>query len=90
MNICEACEQFKKRIKEWNYCNGAVDPLPYIDNVIRPHKHLMFEGRRPDGTGTHVFELRCLKCNQCWGLSAWPIFGSLEIFPHSPKHHSSP
>ena len=54
MNICEPCEQFKTRVKEWNYCSGAIDPLPYIDDVIKPHKHLMFEGRRSDGAGGHV------------------------------------
>jgi hypothetical protein len=89
VNICEACEQFKNRIKEWNYWSSAVDPLPYIDNVIRPHKHLMFEERRPDGTGTHVFVLHCLMCDRWWELSAWPVFGCLEVSPHLPKDHSS-
>jgi hypothetical protein len=89
VNICEPCEQFKKRIKEWNYWSGAVDPLPYIDSVVKPHKHLMFEGRRPDGTGTHVLVLHCLKCNQWWKLSAWPVFGCLEVLPWLPKDHPS-
>ena len=84
MNICEACEQFKKRIKEWNYRSGAIDPLPYIDNVIKPHKHLIFEGRRPDGAGAYVHVLRCLKCDQWWELSAWPVIGCLEALPHLP------
>lgn len=84
MNICEACEQFKNRIKEWNYWSGAIDPLPYIDNVIKPHKHLMFEGRRADGAGAHVHVLHCLKCDQWWELSAWPVFGCLEVLPHLP------
>ena len=64
--------------------------LPYINNVIRPHKYLMFKGKKPDGTGTHVFVLRCLMCNQCWELFAWPVFGSLEISHHTLKDHSSP
>ena len=90
MNICEACEQFKKRTKEWNYCNGAIDPLPYLDNLIKPHKHLVFEGRKADGAGTRVFVLHCLKCEQWWKLSAWPVSGSLEVLPYLPKDHSSP
>jgi hypothetical protein len=88
MNMCEACEQFKNRIKEWNYRNGTIDPMPYIDDVIKPHKHLMFEGRKPDGTGVHVFVLHCLKCDQLWDLSAWPVFGCLEVSPHLTKDHS--
>ena len=79
MNICEACEQFKKRTKEWNHCNGAIDPLPYLDNLIKPHKHLMFEGRKADGAGTRVLVLHCLKCEQWWKLSAWPVSGCLEV-----------
>jgi len=89
MNICEPCEQFKKRIKEWNYCNGAIDPLPCLDNLIKPHKHLVFEGRKTDGAGTHVLVLQCLKCDQWWKLSAWPVSGSLEVLPYLPKDHSS-
>jgi hypothetical protein len=89
VNICEACEQFKKRIKEWNYCNGAIDPLPYLDNLIKPHKHLMSEGSKPDGAGTHVLVLHCLKCDQWWKLSAWPVSGCLEVLPYLPKDHSS-
>jgi len=89
MNICEACEQFKYRIKEWNFWSGAVDPLPYIDNVIKPHRHLMFEGRRPDGSGTHILVLHCLKCDQWWKLAAWPVFGCLEVLPYLTKDHSS-
>ena len=89
MKICQDCHQFKHRIKEWNYWSGAVDPIPYIDNVIKPHKHLMFEGRKPDGTGTHILVLHCLKCDQWWKLSAWPVFGCLEVLPYLPKDHSS-
>ena len=90
MNICEACGQFKKRIKEWNYCNGAIDPLPCLDNLIKPHKHLVFEGRKADGAGTRVLVLHCLKCEQWWKLSAWPVSGSLEVLPYLPKDHSLP
>jgi hypothetical protein len=90
VNICEACEQFKKRTKEWNYCNGAIDPLPHLDNLIKPHKHLVFEGRKADGAGTRVLVLHCLKCEQWWKLSAWPVSGSLEVLPYLPKENSSP
>jgi hypothetical protein len=51
MKICEACEQFERRVKEWNYTHGVTDPLPYIDEMIKPHKHLIFEGRSIDGAG---------------------------------------
>jgi len=90
VNICEPCEQFKKRVKEWNYWSSAIDPLPYIDDMIKPHKHLIFEGRTFDGAGNHVLVFQCLKCVRWWKLSAWPIFGYLEVLPHLPKHHSSP
>jgi len=49
LKICEACEQFKKRVTEWNYWSGAIETLPYIDDMIKPHKHLIFKGRRSDG-----------------------------------------
>lgn len=89
MKICEACEQFKKRVKEWNYWSGAIDPLPYIDDMIRPHKHLIFEGRRSDGAAGYVLVFQCLKCAWWWKLSAWPVFGCLDVLPHLPKRHSS-
>ena len=89
MNICEACEQFKKRTKEWNYSNGAIDPLPYLDNLIKPHKHLMFEGKKPDGAGVHVFVLHCIKCNQWWELFTWPLVGQLEVKPYLTEYHST-
>ena len=87
MKICEACEQFKKRVKEWNYWSGAIDPLPYIDDMIRPHKHLIFEGRRSDGAAGYVLVFQCLKCAWWWKLSAWPVFGCLDVLPHLPKRH---
>ena len=82
MKICEACEQFEKRVREWNYWSGAIDPLPYIDDMIKPHKHLILEGRSTDGAGGHVLLLQCLKCDRWWKLSAWPVFGCLEVLPH--------
>jgi hypothetical protein len=89
VNICDACEQFKMRIKEWNFWSGAIDPLPHIDDMIKPHKNLIFEKKRSDGAGEHELELHCLKCDRWWKLSAWPAFGCLEVLPHSPKYHSS-
>jgi hypothetical protein len=81
VNTCEACEQFKKRIKEWNYWSGAIDPTPYINEMIKPHKYLIFEGRRLDGAGRYVLVFQCLKCVQWWKISAWPVFGCLEVSP---------
>jgi hypothetical protein len=49
VKICDACEQFKKRVKQWNNWSGAIDPLPYIEDMIKPHKHLIFRGQRSDG-----------------------------------------
>ena len=89
MKICEDCEQFKKRVKEWNYWSSAIDPLPYIDDMIKPHKHLIFEGRRSDGAAGYVLVFQCLKCAWWWKLSAWPVFGCLDVLPHLPKRHSS-
>lgn len=51
MNICEACEQFGSRVKRWNYTHGATDPLPYIDEMVKSHKHLNLEDRGRDGAG---------------------------------------
>lgn len=89
MNFCKPCKQFQERIKEWNYCSGAIDPLPYIDDMIKPHKHLIFEGRRSDGAGVHVLVFQCLKCDRWWKLSAWPVFGCLEVLPYLLERHSS-
>ena len=44
VNVCEACERFKGRVKQWNHTNGATDPLPYLNEMIKPHKHLILEG----------------------------------------------
>jgi len=89
MKICEACEQFKTRVKEWNYWSSAIDPLPYIDDMIKPHKHLIFEGRKSDGAAGYVLVFQCLKCAGWWKLSAWPVFGCLDVLPHLPERHSS-
>ena len=82
MKICEACEQFERRIKEWNYTNGAINPLSYIDDMVKPHKHLIFEGRKSDGAGGYVLLFQCLKCDQWWKVSAWPVVGHLDVWPH--------
>jgi hypothetical protein len=89
VKICEACEQFKNRVKEWNYSSGAIDPLPYIDDMIKPSKHLIFEGRRSDGAGGYVLVFQCLKCDRWWKLSDWPVFGCLDILPYlcNINHH---
>lgn len=90
VKICEACDHFKKRVKEWNYSSGAIDPLPYIDNMTKPHKHLIFEGRRADGEGGYVLVFQCLKCDRWWKLSAWPVFGCLDVLPYLMQYQSSP
>lgn len=89
VKTCEPCGQFKKRVKEWNYWSGAVDPLPYIDDMIKPHKNLIFEGRRSDESGGYVLVFQCLKCAQWWKLSAWPVFGCLDVFPYLVQNQSS-
>ena len=90
MNICEACEQFGSRVKQWNYTHGATDPLPYIDEMIKPHKHLTLEGRARDGAGGLELSFHCKKCDHWWKLSAWAAVGQLDVWPHLPRHHSSP
>ena len=89
VKICESCDQFEKRVKEWNYWSGAIDPLPYIDDMIKPHKHLIFEGRRSDGSAGNVLVFQCLKCAWWWKLSDWPVFGCLDVLPYLPKRNSS-
>ena len=90
MKICQACEQFKNRVKEWNYSSGAIDPLPYIDDMTKAHKHLIFEGQRADSAGGNVFVFQCLKCDRWWKLSAWPVFGCLDVLPYLMQYQSSP
>lgn len=90
MKICEACEHFKKRVKEWNYSSGAIDPLPYIDDMTKPHKHLIFEGQRSDSAGFNVLVFQCLKCDRWWKISAWPVFGCLDVLPYLMQYQPSP
>jgi hypothetical protein len=89
VKICKACDQFKNRVKEWNYSSGAIDPLPYIDDMLKSSKHLIFEGRRSDGAGGYVLVFQCLKCDRWWKLSDWPVFGCLDILPYlcNFNHH---
>jgi hypothetical protein len=87
VNICENCEQFIKRVKEWNYCSGVVDPLPYVNAMIKPHKNLIFEGRRSDGAGGQMLLLQCLKCDRWWELFTWPVVGQLDVKPYVPEYH---
>jgi len=87
VKICQDCHQFKNRAKKWNYTHGAMDPLPYIDDIIIPHKHLFFKRRRVDGAGWTSFIFRCLKCEQWWELFIWSAIGQLDIKPHSPEYH---
>ena len=89
MKICQSCQQFKNYATNWKYTHGAMDPLPYIDDMIKPNKHLIFEERRVDGVGWTAFIFRCRKCEQCWKLFAWSAVGQLDVRPHLPKHHSS-
>lgn len=90
MDICEPCEQFESRVKQWNYTHGATtDPLPYIGEMIKSHKHLFFEERRIDGLECSTLLVRCLNCNQFWKLLSWEAVGQLDIRPHFPKHHLS-
>jgi len=90
MEICQACEEFEKRVRKWNYTHGAVDPLPYIEDMIKPHKHLIFEGRRVDGSGAFLFSFQCLKCDQWWRVSAWSAVGHLDVWPLFVQHSTSP
>ncbi len=64
-----------------------MDPLPYIDDMIKPHKHLIFEKRRVDGAGWTSFIFRCLKCEQWWELFTWSAVGQLEIKSYVPEYH---
>jgi len=88
MTVCQECEQFERRVKEWNRTYGAIDPLLFIDDIIEPHRHLVFEGCRQDGTGCSVLSFQCLSCDQWWKVSAWGLLGTLDIRPQSLTHHS--
>jgi hypothetical protein len=89
MDICEACEQFKTLVKKWNYWNGAMDPLPYIEDITKSHKHLIFEERKSDGAGWTSFIFLCSKCERWWELFTWPVNGQLEVKPYFPEYHST-
>ena len=89
MNICKLCGKFESGIKQWKYTHGFTDPLPYIGEMIKNHKHLFFEERRIDAVDCSSFLLRCLICNQFWKLLTWEAVGQLELRPHFPKHHPS-
>ena len=88
MKICQACEEFKKRVEKWNNTHGATDPLPYIDDMIKPHKHLIFDGRRLNGAGEAVLSYQCLRCDQWWKLSVWTAVGTLDLWPQSQIYQS--
>jgi len=87
VKICQDCRQFKNRAKSWNYTHGATDPFPYIDDMIKLHKHLIFEQRRVDGAGWTSFIFRCLKCERWWELFIWLAVGQLDIKPYVPEYH---
>jgi hypothetical protein len=90
MKICQACEKFEERVKKWNDLHGAIDPLPYIDDMIKPHKYLIFEGRRYDGAGGSFLSFQCLKCDQWWKLYAWPVVGHLDVWPQAMQSQPTP
>ena len=89
MKNCKDCQQLKNRTTNWNYTHGAMDPLPYLDDMIRPHKQLIFEKRSVDGAGRSSFIFRCHKCEQWWELLAWSAVGQLDIKPYIPEFHLS-
>jgi len=90
LNICEPCEQFESHVRQWNNAHGATsDPLLYIGEIIKSHKHLSFEERGIDGFECSTLLLRCLKCNQFWKLLSWEAVGQIDIRPHFPKHYPS-
>ena len=89
MNICEPCKQLEILADQWNSTHGFTDPLPYIGEMIKNHKHLFFEERRIDAVDCSSFLLRCLICNQFWKLLTWEAVGQLELRHHFPKHHPS-
>jgi len=44
MKICQDCHQFKNRATNWNNTHGVTtDPLPYISEIVKGHKDLIFE-----------------------------------------------
>ncbi len=89
MKICQDCQEFKNRTTNWNYTHGAMDPLPYLDDMIRPHKQLVFEKRSADGAGRSSFVFRCRKCEHWWELFTWSAVGQLDVKPYLPEYHST-
>ena len=87
MKICQDCHHFKYRVTYWNNTHGATDPTPYIDDIIKPHKHLIFEKRTVDGAGGTSFIFQCLKCEQWWEIFIWSAVGQLDIKPYIPEYH---
>ena len=83
MKICQDCLQFKNRATNWNNTHGVTtDPLPYISEIVKGHKHLIFEKRRVDGAGWTSFIFQCHKCEQWWKLLTWPAVGQLDVRPY--------
>jgi hypothetical protein len=89
MTICQECEQFEKRVKKWNGTHGVIDPLPYLNDMVKPHKHLIFEWSRQDGAGGYLLSFQCLRCDRWWKVSAWGLVGTLNIWPQPPMCHAS-
>jgi hypothetical protein len=82
VEICEDCHQFNNRAIKWNKTYGVTDPIPYIDDIVKSHKHLIFEKRRVDGAGWTSFIFQCQKCEQWWELFTWPAVGQLDVRPY--------
>jgi hypothetical protein len=87
MKICQDCHQLKNRATSWNNTHGVTDPIPYIDDIVKPHKHLIFEEKRVDGAGWTSFIFRCHKCEGWWELFVWSVFGQLYVKPYVPEYH---
>ena len=66
-----------------------MDPLQYLDDMIRSHKQLIFEKRSVDGAGQSSFIFRCRKCEQWWELFTWSAVGQLDVKPYLPEYHFS-
>ena len=89
MKICQDCLQFKNRATNWNNTHGVTtDPVPYISEIVKGHKHLIFEERRVDGAGWIGGVFRCGKCKQWWELLSWPAMGQLDVRSYTPEYHS--
>lgn len=89
MKICKGCEQFERRVKEWNGTHGVVDPVSDLNDMVKPHRHLISEGRMQDGAGGYLLSFQCLRCNRWWKVSACPLIGTLNIWLQPPKSRLS-